>query len=288
MDWFVGYSMRRCDVLIVMGYVYHDCMQKAKDKWNALTILEWGSKHIVEQLKQIRGEDNYLFRQLRRDLENYQICDFISVPATHSFKTFLTHGVPSDRLFVNPYGVDLSQFGPTTCTSEFDLIFVGGWRYEKGCDLITELCSKYHYRFIHVGALVNMNFPEVENMIHIDPVDQKDLVKYYARAKVFILPSRAEGLSLVQAQAIACGLPVVCSQETGGIDLRNQLSCKKWIVEMHDFTVEALHDGVISALSLASRQHGLRDYIHEERQLLSWHAYGERYNAFLNKILAPS
>lgn len=288
MDWYLCRTMRRCDVLIVMGYVYHDCMLTAKRKWNALTVLEWGSKHITEQLKQIHGEDKYLQRQLRRDLDNYQICDYISVPATHSLKSFLKHGIPIEKLFVNPYGVDLSQFGPTTCSHQFDLIFVGGWRFEKGCDLIVELCQKHHYRFIHVGALVNMPFPEVENMVHFDPVDQKELVKYYAMAKVFILPSRAEGLSLVQAQAIACGLPVVCSQETGGIDLRNQLSCKEWIFEMRELSVDALHDGVEAALALASGQQWERDYLVDDRHILSWEAYGERYDDFLHRSLTTS
>ena len=285
-DWYVSHTMRKCDVLIVMGYVYQKCMIHAKRKWNALTILEWGSKHIIEQLKCIDGESAYLPRQLERDLKNYEVCDYISVPATHARNSFLIHGIPETKLFIDPYGVDLSQFHPTKCTCEYDLIAVGGWRYEKGSDLIVELCEKYHYRFIHVGALVNMKFPDVSNMTHIDPVDQKELLNYYTKAKVFVLPSRAEGLALVQAQAIACGLPVVCSKETGGVNLRSNLQDKQWIIEMKDLSVESLHICVEKALELASTQDGIRDYAKDDLDNLSWKAYGIRYNNFLNRVVA--
>lgn len=286
MDWYVSHTMRKCDVLIVMGYVYQRCMSDAKKKWNTLTILEWGSKHIKEQLKCINGEAAYLPSQLKRDLKNYEICDYISVPATHARNSFLINGIPESKLFINPYGVDLSQFHPTECSKEYDLIAVGGWRYEKGSDLIVDLCKEYKYKFIHVGALVNMEFPDEPNMTHVDPVDQKDLLHYYAKAKVFILPSRAEGLALVQAQAIACGLPVVCSKETGGVNLRVLLQDRQWIIEMENLTVDALHLCVEEALSLASTQNGMRNYAKEDLDNLSWKSYGIRYNKFLKRAIS--
>ena len=51
---------------------------------------------------------------------------------------------------------------------------------------------------------MNMAFPEDELFTHIDAVDQKELVKYYSKARVFVIPSLSEGLAMVQAQAIAC------------------------------------------------------------------------------------
>lgn len=284
MDWYLAKTMRPCDVLVVMGYVYHDSMLEARRRWHALTILEWGSKHITEQLRLIHREHEYLPRQLARDLHNYEICDYVSVPARHAFDSFVQQGVPAHKIVVNPYGVDLSQFHPTICTGEYDLIFVGGWRTEKGCDLIVELCRQYHYRFLHVGALVNMAFPAEDNMTHVEPVDQKDLIQYYARAKVFVIPSRAEGLAMVQAQAIACGLPVVCSRETGGVDLLAAFAGQRWVIEMPELTVEALHYGVERALQLASTQQGRRNYAGADLDNLSWAAYGQRYHTWLTAL----
>ena len=284
-DWYISLTMRRCDVLIVMGYVYQKCMIVAKRKWGSKTIVEWGSKHIVEQLKCINGESSYLPKQLNRDLRNYEICDYISVPSIQAKNTFLIHNIPESKIFVNPYGVNLDHFSPTECTKEYDLIAVGGWRYEKGSDLIVELCKKYNYSFLHVGALVDMDFPDEPNMTHVDPVNEIQLIKYYARAKVFILPSRADGFGMVLVQAVACGLPVVYSKETGGKDLRYLLEEEKWIIEMADLTVDSLHSCVEKALSLANTQRGHRNYTKENLQSLSWSAYGDRYNKFLKSIV---
>lgn len=284
-DWYVVHTMRECDVLIALGCIYTSSILKAKKEWNAITILEWGSKHIIEQLKYLGKLESYPKTQLESDLNEYQIVDYISIPATHVKESFLKHGIPEGKLLVNPYGVNLNEFHPTVCSMEYDLIAVGGWRYEKGSDLLVEVCRKYGYKLLHVGGIVNMEFPNDLNMKHYEPVSQSKLIDYYKRAKVFVLPSRSEGLSLVQAQAIACGLPVVCSKETGGIDLRNQISDKKWIIEMDSLTEEDLHSAIERALKLAKAQLDIRIYAGDDITNLSWTAYGKRYSENLKKIL---
>jgi glycosyltransferase involved in cell wall biosynthesis len=51
------------------------------------------------------------------------------------------------------------------------------------------------------------------------PFPEKDLYRYYSQGSVFCLASIEEGLAMVQAQAMACGLPVICTTNTGGADL---------------------------------------------------------------------
>ena len=282
-DWYVSRTMRECDVCIGNGTIYVKSFQISKEK-GAITILEWGSKHIVEQMGKFGHIDDYPKRVLQRELWQYEFCDYISIPSMHVKNSFLKHGIPESKLIMNPYGVDLSHFHPTSCRNEYDLICVGGWRYRKGCDLLIELCEKYGYKLLHVGALVNLEFPKTSYMTHHEPVNQNVLVNYYAKARVFVLPSRAEGLALVQAQAIACGLPIVCSKETGGSDLREQLSDKKWIIEMEDLSVEALHESVEKAIDLANTQNGIRNYAGDDLKRLSWDNYGARYSEKLKKI----
>jgi glycosyltransferase involved in cell wall biosynthesis len=53
--------------------------------------------------------------------------------------------------------------------------------------------------------------PKSARFQHHDGVGLKQLVEFYRRAHVFVLASREDGFGLVLAQALVCGLPVVCT-----------------------------------------------------------------------------
>jgi glycosyltransferase involved in cell wall biosynthesis len=178
------------------------------------------------------------------------------------------------------------MFKPTTLDKDkpYDVIMVGGWSYVKGCDLLVKFFKKSDLTFLHVGAIVNLPFPNVKNMTHIDSVDQKQLINYYSKARVFVLPSRTEGFGMVLSQAIVCGLPIVYSKNTGGPDLKNILKDKKWMIEMESFNVEVLEKCLREALILAHTQKGDRNYAHNILDSLTWEAYGKRYDFSLKQI----
>ena len=48
---------------------------------------------------------------------------------------------------------------------------------------------------------------------------QRELYKHYSQGSVFAILSIEEGLALVQPQAMACGLPIICTTNTGGEDI---------------------------------------------------------------------
>lgn len=287
MDYYMSLFMRPCDVYIALGTVYLKSLETAKHKYGAKTIIEWGSKYIDEQqriLKEIGAPLNKEYFN-DRSRKGYKVADYIAISSNHVKDSFEKYNIPIEKLFMNHYGVDLSMFHPTQLTEPYyDIIMVGGWSLRKGCDLIIDLCKTYKYRFLHVGSIVDLSFPNLENMHHIDSVNQKELVKYYAQAKVFLLPSREEGLAMVQAQAVACGLPLVCSKDSGGRDLKDYVKHLEYIIEMKDYSIETLHDCIEQALLLASKQKGQRNYAGNISGNLSWEAYGKRYCKFLDSI----
>lgn len=116
--------------------------------------------------------------------------------------------------------------------------------------------------------------------VHIEPVDQFKLINYYAQSKIFVLPSREEGLALVQPQALACSLPIVCSMHTGGKDIGELVGLQHWIFEMEEYTVDALKMQILKALQFAER----KNVSELNLKNLSWEAYGERYSEFLLKL----
>ena len=284
LDYWCAKHMRKADIVIALGSVYYESLIKAKED-GAITILEWGSKHIIEQRKCFGIPVSKNPDILRRELQSYEIADFIAIGSEQVASSFIKHGISPQKLIVNPYGVDLTEFPPTQLdeTDQYDLLTVGGWRHEKGSDLLVELCQKYNYSLLHVGSLVNMTFPNNKNMKHIDAVPQSMLTYYYRKAKVFVLPSRADGFGLVLFQAVSSGLPIVCSMETGGQDLKKLIDDNKWVICMNNLTVDELKKSVDIALNLAETQHGVRDYTSKDN--LSWTKYGERYIDNLHSII---
>jgi starch synthase len=290
LDNYMAFFMPKCDVYIALGTVYKKSLIAAKTKYNAITILEWGSKHIIEQENAIathaaaKRQNPYF---IERSLKGYQLADYIAIPTEHVKHSFMKHGISETKLLINPYGVGLSMFKPTILetTKNYDVLMVGNWSYTKGSDFIINAITNTNLTFLHIGALKALPFPTAPNFTHIDAVDQKQLINYYAKAKVFLLPSRAEGLSMVQAQAIACGLPIVCSKDTGGRDLRNLLTDQKWIIELENTDKDTILNAINQALQLAATQTGVRDYAQTDLQKLSWEAYGRRYSEMIKKLL---
>lgn len=289
LDFYLSWFMKPCDIYIALGTVYKGSLSSAKKRFGATIILEWGSKHIEEQqriLSEIPSIKKQAFYFTKRSMEGYEIADYIAISSDHVKQSFIERGISEDKLLQNPYGVDLSMFKSTELLADntYDLIMVGGWSYRKGCDLLIEVCKKYQFRFLHVGSIVDLEFPKNENMTHVDSVDQKLLTNYYSMARVFVLPSREEGLAMVQPQALVCGLPIVCSKHTGGRDLQKKLDDEKWIIEMKEYSVEELAQCIQAALELSKTQKGRRSYSNDIEDKLTWGAYGKRYKNHLNMV----
>ena len=294
LDWLISLIMKPCDIYIALGTVYLKSFDIAKHRYKARTILEWGSKHILTQqdiLSEIPGFKRQTKYFINRTMNGYNKADYIAISSDHVKQSFIDQGFPKNKLLQNPYGVDLSMFHPTELDQQenYDLIMVGGWSYRKGCDLLIEFCKKYpNYSLLHVGPIVDITFPEVSNMKHVDAVVQSSLINYYKKAKIFVLPSREEGLAMVQLQALACGLSVVCSKHTGGRDLNkfiNENSRK--IVELAHNNIEELEMCINKTLSLPCLK---ERHTHYEDMLnsLSWTCYGKRYNHNIKSVVVKS
>lgn len=292
-DYYVSLIMKPCDIFIGHSPMHVKSLKVAKIRFNAKIILERGTSHVLEQINALKENPNLRGKVvmkrmfIEKDLKGYNLADIISVGSDHVKKSFTKHGFDESKIFVNNYGVSLTQFTPTEFDKNhnFDIIFVGQWCYRKGCDLLANVCKSEGFTLLHVGPIVDLEFPTGFNFVSKGIVDQSKLVEYYKMAKIFVLPSREEGLALVQAQAIACGLPIVCSKYTGGRDLKKYVDFPEYIIEINSLKLEDLKDSIIAGLNIASNQFGIRKYINNENYgNLSWKEYGKRYSRMIEKL----
>lgn len=275
--------LQPCDVFIGMSGTFVEAPLYARRRYGAKIIVERGSQHVLSQreiLAATPGACAPTDYAVERELKCYEFADFISVPSHQVVDSFKRDPQVAAKLLVNPYGVDLQQF-PLRLSRKPDVktvLFAGNWIYRKGVDVLTEAIEQMpDVRLLHVGSLGDAPFPSHPRITHHEPVPQWQLSEFYAKAHAFVMASREEGLALVQAQALASGLPLVCTDRTGGADLAHSAALAARIRVVPSNDAPALKQAMTEVLDKALANPGFGPLPEADRQTLSWQAYGQRY-----------
>lgn len=288
LNWAVMLRLQPCDLFVFMSGIYLEAPRTARRRYGARLWLERASQHILAQdeiLARTGGERPSALT-IRRELCGYAVADRIVIPSIHVQESFRREGSAYRKLFRNSFGVDIGMFPQIErkiANLPITLLYVGSWSLRKGCDVLAEAirCTP-SVRLVHVGSIGDHSFPlDEERFTHIDPVPQWKLRDFYAHADVFVLASREEGLAYVLGQALASGLPVIATDRTGAADLALTPALSERIFVAPNGQCVPLADAIGALrdrLILGGPFPLLRD---EDREALSWAAYGRRYNSEL-------
>ena len=284
--------LQPCDVIIAMSGVYLEGLEFAKTRFGARVWLERGSRHILSQaeiLASLAGVEGPSRHAIERELAGYALADRIVVPSLHAALSFERDPEAHAKLFRNPYGVDLAMF-PRSVRQRprepFQLLNIGAWSRRKGSDLLVEAVDAMEgICLTHVGEVVDRAFPDGARFVHHPPIPQHQLSQFYAHADAFVLPSREDGFGLVLAQALASGLPIVCSDRTGGSDLAHTPALSDRISVFPNGDARALASAVSVLRDRLRNGPPLAPLLDSDREALSWSAYGQRYSAELMRDL---
>jgi len=137
---------------------------------------------------------------------------------------------PSDKIVKVPYGVNVDQFNVAQkdyLNGPLRLFFVGGVNRRKGVHHLLNIVSGYTKEQVVLSLAggydpssdLYQNFKDKENITFEGFVTRDVVAGHYAKSHIFVLPSLAEGLALVGLEALASGLPVLCTENTGVNDL---------------------------------------------------------------------
>jgi len=237
-DLHVAQAMKPCDVFVGLSGSALRSGQTAK-RMGAKYVCDRGSSHIRTQDALLAEEhdiwgvpyENIDPRTIELEEAEYAESDCITVPSTFNARSFQQHGIHEKKIQRIPYGVNLENFNPQgqPQPGRFDILFVGGMSLRKGVPYLLQAYKALEHKnksLTFVGApsmaLIDLMrarnlWPEDANVMGALP--QKQLKFLMSKSHVLVLPSVEEGLALVQAQAMACGCPVVATAHTGAEDL---------------------------------------------------------------------
>ena len=171
--------------------------------------------------------------RIQKQLREIEICDKIWCPSKLAFDSYVENGVSIKKLFVSPLGVDINYFKPHEMASKGSLdhlviLFVGNINIEKGVHILIEailVSGISSCKLILNGAVANYfqltlnRLLKSLNDIGVDvTVGSGDPLKNYQMADLFVLPSLHEAFGLVVLEAMACGLPVIVTDQVGALD----------------------------------------------------------------------
>jgi starch synthase len=243
-QWFANQAVRYLDGSeIIHGWSQwsEPSLQWAKKK-GLPTVLERSSAHILEQSKLLRREHKRLGLKWvethpkieAMELREYELCTSIAIPSLFVKRSFECQKFPSQKLFRNPLGVSLKHFYPpeesfglqAPTRNNFQIIYAGSLSVRKGIpDLLSGFAEAnlQSARLILIGGstreLQPMLKKQPQQVEQIGHRPQDELRNYYGLSHCFVMASIEEGMAMVQLQAMACGLPLICTTNTGGEDL---------------------------------------------------------------------
>lgn len=282
-----------CDIFIGMSGVFLAASRYARTKFAAKIVTVRGSQHVEAQdeiLRNMPGSSTISDWTLKRELESYRMADRIAVPSTHVADSFRRDPLAYAKVMCNPYGVNLEMFPmlpPRRAQRGPTFVYAGIWSYQKGCDLLQECLNEItDIHLLHVGPIGDCPFPHNHPRCrHIPKVEQRDLPGVYNQADAFVLASRQDGFGVVACQALACGLPVVCTTKTGGPDIRHTetLRSRMHVVEAGDKT--ALANGLRYMRNRLVNGPALPPLTETDRGTLSWAGFARRYECNLQLLL---
>ncbi|KWF12760.1 glycosyltransferase family 4 protein [Burkholderia pseudomultivorans] len=225
-------------------------------------------------------------RQQQRLIDEVRMYDYVLAPSAIVRDSFIEHGVPAGIIKVIPYAANVKRFHPLEKrgrhADRFEILCVGQVSLRKGQLYLLEAVKRLDDKRLHV-TLIGQIDPRIAPLLapyehlftHIPRVDNAQLNEYYNSANLFVLPSLEEGLAVVLCEALATGLPIIATRESGAAEL----------IE-HDRSGKIIPSGSAAQLAdaiaeLASSPDKVEEF---SRQATAAAAHTHNWNQYVDKL----
>jgi glycosyltransferase involved in cell wall biosynthesis len=168
----------------------------------------------------------WMFARMNRELER---ADVVLCPSNFVRDTMVLNGISTEKCFVNPFGADTSIFTPRSKPPERSrFISVGTFSLRKGYQYLFRAFQQVKAEIpsaelVCVGGYkcdFRRERPRWEGTFtHIPSLNHPDLARLLQTCTAFVLPSCEEGFARVIIEAMAAGLPIIATYESGATTL---------------------------------------------------------------------
>lgn len=216
------------------GAGYGGAMEKAKQE-NMLIIVDHSAAHPLEIYKQLSKAYKHTSIPFNPDaglwkfvLEDCKNADAILVNSDYVKNSFINNGFNGDKIFMVPLGVRSDFFSLKNdykIVKKIKLLYTGSFRRWKGAHLIIEAIEKLiglniEFSVDIIGSVSDdliipewfKKHPDIKIHGHMP---QDDLKSFLRNSDIYIFPSYCEGAAQSLKEAMASGLPVIATFQSG-------------------------------------------------------------------------
>jgi glycosyltransferase involved in cell wall biosynthesis len=217
----------------------------------------------------------------------HQLATKIIAASSFTKRTLIAHGVPAEKIIINPYGVDLKLFRPPAHRRErtpLRFLFLGSVDARKGAPLLVEAWRRTAMKnaeLLLVGPVTDAErrlIPKLSGLKVTGKLPHRELPELLRSCDVLVFPSYCEGFAQVLLEAMASGMPVITTEATAGPDLMTD-GVEGRIIPSGNL------DALIDAMQHFARRPEETEKMSVAARLcaerFSWDAYGDRWQEIL-------
>lgn len=293
----VARRLAPCDIFIGWSGSCLRSLRRARDL-GAATLVVRGSSHILFAERIISEEYRQLGlerpknhpKNIQKELDEYREADFIVVPSEFARRSFVEMGLPPKKVVKIVCGVDLEIFRPfPKRDGVFRVICTGTMSIPKGTHHLLRAFSELNLpnsELVLIGRASREIKPFFEQyrgkFRFLGRYPREQLAPHYSQGSVFAFMSLSDGWGLVITEAMSCGLPVICTRNTGGPDIVRE-GREGFIVSVRD--LEALKDKIRFLYQNPAIRERMGREARKRAAGFTWNDYGNRAETVFRGIL---
>lgn len=224
----------KADGLLVIGWNYHSHLKAILHFYKKIPIYFRGDSVLLHEKTGLRKLARRIFLTWV-----YRHVDYALYVGTNNKSYFLRHGMRLSQLVFSPQAIDIARFAKPRQES-FDLaqrwktelgvprqhmtvLFAGKLTKVKNPSFVLDLaerCQNLPISFIIVGdghlkPELQRRAREMSNVFFMGFQNQSVMPAVYRMGDIYLMPSLSETWGLGINEAMACGIPVMASQQVG-------------------------------------------------------------------------
>ncbi|HEY2180169.1 MAG TPA: glycosyltransferase family 4 protein [Solirubrobacteraceae bacterium] len=189
-------------------------------------------RRVIRQHERARRmyplEGSWASRMLRRNLREYERSAQVYVASRYSYESFLEEGFPQQRLAWFPLTPHprFDRSSDPQRSGRFEIVYTGSLAVHKGVPLLIDAVRRLPYDDLRLTLVGGWGSRGMRRFVEGACADDRrieagpgDPLPRLQRATIAVHAAFEDGFGYAPAEALACGVPVIVSDDTGMKDL---------------------------------------------------------------------